>query len=320
MRRCGHQVGVPKAASEGEAQESKTGHVLSSSSEGSDDLHEVAGGSRNDHDDGGAGDTACQPSERSVGLREADCDSEDNGDGEGVFGDSEDDLPLPRKASAIKRDHEVHEFHPDVQVFRGEWDDEGVFFYQAFNDDIADWALQHQCFGGPKFKPARMTWIKPSFAWVLYRSGYGRKHNQNRILKVKVPHTSVADLLSRCQCKEGGGGSNGRVQWDPGRDLESWDGRAPRELLRDRAIQIGLKGANSELYVQSVVSIQDVTNLGHRLKEAHAAKSKDAMALIRADLPRERPYLPCCEEAVLKRLQMLPGVRAPKPVRKGKHR
>lgn len=24
-----------------------------------------------------------------------------------------------------------------------------------------------------------MTWIKPSFAWMLYRSGYGLKHGSN---------------------------------------------------------------------------------------------------------------------------------------------
>jgi len=36
----------------------------------------------------------------------------------------------------------------DVQVFEGEWDSEGVWFYQAYNDEIANWALQHQKVGG----------------------------------------------------------------------------------------------------------------------------------------------------------------------------
>lgn len=140
----------------------------------------------------------------------------------------------------------------DVQVFRGQWDDKGVYFYQAYNDEIADWAVQHQQFGGPQFNPTRMTWIKPSFAWVLYRSGYARKHNQTRILRVKLSHISAAELLNHCQCRTGGGGSKGRVQWDPERDLMSGDGRAPREMLRRRAIQIGLhslKGSLSEFYV-----------------------------------------------------------------------
>jgi len=53
-----------------------------------------------------------------------------------------------------------------VQEFIGQWDDEGVFVYQAFNREIADWALMHQKFGGPNFNPTRMTWFKPSLAWM----------------------------------------------------------------------------------------------------------------------------------------------------------
>ena len=59
-----------------------------------------------------------------------------------------------------------------------DFDHEGVYFYQAFNNSIADYAVANQRFGGKDFKPVRMTWIKPSFAWVLYRSGYAAKHNQ----------------------------------------------------------------------------------------------------------------------------------------------
>ena len=114
-------------------------------------------------------------------------------------------------------DKKQHDFVPEefkgdhVQVFEGEWDDQGVYVYQAFNDEIADWAIEHQKFGGPEFKPIRMTWIKPSFAWVLYRSGYGSKNNQQRILKIKISHEAIADILSKCSCKKGGGGSKGRV-------------------------------------------------------------------------------------------------------------
>ena len=195
-----------------------------------------------------------------------------------------------------------------VQVFRGQWDDEGVYFYQAYNDEIAEWAVQHQQFGGPQFNPTRMTWIKPSFAWVLYRSGYARKHNQTRILRVKLSHISAAELLNHCQCRTGGGGSKGRVQWDPERDLMSGDGRAPREMLRRRAIQIGLKGSLSEFYIKSVIAIEDVTELAHRVQAAHtAADSKMAMSQLLPELPVERPYMPCCAVPVLTRLRMLPG-------------
>merc|ERR1719282_190084 len=198
----------------------------------------------------------------------------------------------PAASSKIARRHPFDAVSNEAEIFVGEWDDEGVFVYQAYCDEIADWALAHQQFGGPRFCPKRMTWIKPSFAWVLYRSGYGQKHGQARILKVKLSHESIAELLSHCQCldtnkatRKGGAEkdrevSSGVVQWDPGRDLMTADdkGREPRNLLRSRAIQIGLKGWMSELYVRSVMSIQDVTELAHRVGQAHIAKKKGAAA------------------------------------------
>ena len=80
------------------------------------------------------------------------------------------------------------------QFFEAEWDTEGVYFYQAYNNTIADYALVHQQLGGPNFNLTRMTWIKPSFAWVLYRSGYAKKHNQERILKIKLSHQTVSGI------------------------------------------------------------------------------------------------------------------------------
>ena len=102
--------------------------------------------------------------------------------------------------------HSIHSFKKNsqmaernqtefVQIFEAQFDNEGVYFYQAYNDDIANWALEHQKFGGPLYNTVRMTWIKPSFAWVLYRSGYGKKKNQTRILKIKLSHDTVASKL-----------------------------------------------------------------------------------------------------------------------------
>lgn len=219
---------------------------------------------------------------------------------------------------------------PWTHVFEGEYDDDGVYFYQAFNDAIADWAVEHQALGGPVFNATRMTWIKPSFAWVLYRSGYAAKHSQERVLKLKLPHAAVAALLSRCACKVGGGGAKGRVQWDPARDLETSEGRGkgtePRRMLRARAIQIGLSRELSATYTASITEVHDVTALARRVGAAHKAKDvKAAMAELRGALPRERPYLPRLPPAELARLGMsgavmeapaeaLPAVREEDPV------
>jgi len=187
----------------------------------------------------------------------------------------------------------------------------------------ADYAIEHQRFGGPDFNPSRMTWIKPSFAWVLYRSGYGRKHNQERILKIKISHKSMASILEECACKHGGGGSLGRVQWDPARDLFSADGDEPRKMLRSRAIQIGIKGNLSEKYVDAVLTIEDVTALAHRVGEVHKIlamgsnrsrrirfESDQCASLEALPLPVERVYLPQCTNCTLERLGMVPGETA----------
>lgn len=198
----------------------------------------------------------------------------------------------------------------ETYTFSAEHDDEGVWFYQAFNDGIADWAIEHGALGGPLFNPTRMTWIKPSFAWMLYRCGYANKHSQQRVLKLKLTHNAVATLLADCACKHGGGGAKGRVQWDPARDLYSSEGKGeatePRKMLRERAIQIGLSRDLSERFVTSIVAVVDVSALAKRVGEAHRSKDvRGAMEALRAELPDERPYMPRCAPRELVRLRLI---------------
>ncbi|KAI1292145.1 hypothetical protein HDE_07077 [Halotydeus destructor] len=76
------------------------------------------------------------------------------------------------------------------------YDDEGIYVYQAYNKKIADEAL---CLGtfGSSFKTDRMTWIKPSFGWMLYRSGYATKPDQEVILKIKLSHKGFLSILEQ---------------------------------------------------------------------------------------------------------------------------
>ncbi|MEZ6124639.1 MAG: DUF4291 family protein [Planctomycetaceae bacterium] len=43
----------------------------------------------------------------------------------------------------------------------------------------------------------RMTWIKPSFLWLMERSGWGTKTNQTRILAVRIKRTGWDSALER---------------------------------------------------------------------------------------------------------------------------
>jgi hypothetical protein len=51
---------------------------------------------------------------------------------------------------------------------RAVYDDEVIRVYQAYSYSIAAAALQKGTFVSPPFKLDRMTWIKPSFLWMMY--------------------------------------------------------------------------------------------------------------------------------------------------------
>jgi len=212
--------------------------------------------------------------------------------------------------AAAMRGHAVRPDENETHTFSAHFDDEGVWFYQAYNDGIADWAAEHGTLGGPIFNPTRMTWIKPSFAWMLYRCGYTAKHSQERVLKLKLPHSVVASLLQECSCTHGGGGAKGRIQWDPARDLYSSEGKGsstvPRKMLRERAIQIGLSRELSERFARSVLAVIDMSALARRVGDAHRSKDVHAaMENLRAELPTERPYMPRCAPRELVRLRLI---------------
>lgn len=61
------------------------------------------------------------------------------------------------------------------------YNDKTIRVYQAFNEQIATEAVKLGTFG-ESFRRGRMTWIKPSFLWIMYRSGWAEKENQEHIL------------------------------------------------------------------------------------------------------------------------------------------
>ncbi|KAL4869000.1 hypothetical protein BDV12DRAFT_208868 [Aspergillus spectabilis] len=146
-----------------------------------------------------------------------------------------------------------------------------ITVYQAYRPSIASAAIATQSFTQvPDFKRFRMTWIKPSFLWMAYRSGYARKNGQERVLAIEIWRTGFEWALQHaCLSHEPLDATEQevkvwkgrmekmpvRVQWDPERDL--W-GRP----LAWRSLQVGLKGEAVERYIAEwIVGIQDVTGL-----------------------------------------------------------
>lgn len=183
--------------------------------------------------------------------------------------------------------------HPEREI-RAFYDDDTIRVYQAYSDLIADSALQHQTFVSPPFSMTRMTWIKPSFLWMMYRSGWSEKDDgQKRILAIDITHEGFAWALTHsCPSHSEEGMDHTewraelermpvRVQWDPERDLHL-------NALPYRAIQIGLSGVAVELYAREW--IKHVTDITPEVREICALVRSGALEQARASLPRERPY------------------------------
>jgi hypothetical protein len=177
---------------------------------------------------------------------------------------------------------------------RASFTDRDITVYQAYSPQIADAAVAAGTFVAP-FKRDRMTWIKPSFPWMMYRSGCATKPGQERVLAIQITrdgfewalahaalsHYEPGTYDSQQQWAERKQASPVRVQWDPDRSLTL----AP---LSPRAIQIGLSGEAVSRYLsQWITTIIDITGL---VQEIHDLVTVGDLAAASQKLPAERTY------------------------------
>ncbi|KAI1933805.1 hypothetical protein LOZ58_005482 [Ophidiomyces ophidiicola] len=179
------------------------------------------------------------------------------------------------------------------RAIRAQYTDTTITVYQAYSSAIASPALLAGKFV-PPFKRSRMTWIKPSFLWMAYRSGWASKPSQERILAIEIsrsgfewalcnsfinhnsPDKSLCHELERKKHE-----SCVRIQWDPERDFAF-------RPLPFRSIQVGLGEKAVDRYVDEwIVSIRDVTDLMVAMGQlVRAGKIDEARDL----LPVEKIY------------------------------
>lgn len=174
-----------------------------------------------------------------------------------------------------------------------QFDLSSIYVYQAFRPSIAKYAVRYQKFGGD-FSYERMSWIKPNFLWMMYRSGWATKVGQERILAIQLPRSffdellrlAVASSYDSCRYathedwKHQVSASAVRLQWDPDHDP------AGRPLER-RAIQLGLKGNALQRYGSTeLMSVTDITEF---VTEQRANVAADFSEL---RVPHEQVYSP----------------------------
>ncbi|MEV0392024.1 DUF4291 domain-containing protein [Polymorphospora rubra] len=169
-----------------------------------------------------------------------------------------------------------------------------ITVYQAYAAPIARPALAAGRFVDP-FKRERMTWIKPSFLWMMYRCGFATKPGQEHVLAVEITRAGFEWALAnsclshydrdRYESRDDWSArlraSPVRVQWDPERSLHL-------AALPHRSLQVGLSGDAVHRYVDDwTVRLTDVTDTAHAIRDRlRAGDEAGAVAL----LPPERPY------------------------------
>ena len=146
------------------------------------------------------------------------------------------------------------------------YDDETIVVYQAYSPVIGLFAAKQGYFGG-EFSYRRMSWIKPNFLWMMYRSDWGRSLNQEVVLGVRLRRSFFDSILKQAvpssftsalfateeEWKSAVGQSEVRLQWDP-------DHAPSGEKLERRAIQLGLRGDMLEAYgKREIVEIIDIS-------------------------------------------------------------
>jgi uncharacterized protein DUF4291 len=189
-----------------------------------------------------------------------------------------------RSSMDVVKQREVRALHTDSTVT----------VYQAYPAAIADAAVRAGRFVSP-FKRDRMTWIKPSFLWMMYRCGWATKPDQERVLAVEISregfewalanaslshydrayHASHAEWSSDLRQRPA------RVQWDPERSLHL-------NPLPYRSLQLGIGPRAVPHYVDTWIrAITDVTATARAIR-ARLDEGDDEAAT--ALLPVERPY------------------------------
>jgi hypothetical protein len=181
---------------------------------------------------------------------------------------------------------------PARQV-RARYSTDSITVYQAYSPAVALPAAAGR-FVAP-FSRGRMTWIKPSFLWMMYRCGWATKPGQERVLAIDITkggfewalanaclshydrdvHVDTATWSRQLTV------SPVRVQWDPERSLQL-------RALPYRSLQVGLSGEAVDRYVDEwTVAITDITATVRHVHELLRAGAEEEA---RAQLPVERVY------------------------------
>ncbi len=161
---------------------------------------------------------------------------------------------------------QIREWPTTGQHILAQFDAQSVVVYQAYRPDIGRFASENQYFGGD-FNLNRMSWIKPNFLWMMFRSGWGTKVDQEVTLALRLKRSAFEEILRQAvhssynpnvyanenEWQEAVTNSEVRLQWDP-------DHAPSGAKLERRAIQLGLRGDVLKKFSREwLIEICDIT-------------------------------------------------------------
>ncbi|HCQ0756101.1 TPA: DUF4291 domain-containing protein [Escherichia coli] len=182
----------------------------------------------------------------------------------------------------------------DYFEIRADYNQHTITVYQAYNDAIADVAVRDGRFDAP-FSFNRMTWIKPSFMWMMERSNWGLKKDQQRILAIRIKRTFFDTLLEQAVLTTPEAHvyphagvwetlfaqANVYVQWDPERSING-------KQLEHRSLQLGIsRNLISQFNEDAIVAIDDLTPL---VRKCHNLLINGKTTQAKSFLPPEKIY------------------------------
>lgn len=181
-----------------------------------------------------------------------------------------------------------------MRSIRASFDRDTVVVYQAYPPSIAEPSLRAGRLVAP-FSFRRMTWIKPSFLWLMARSNWGEKSGQERILAVRISRVGWEQALSlgvltayepqvhrSVQAWDAAfSAATVHIQWDPERTLGGGK-------TQEGSIQVGLSRHIIQEFTQDwIVGLEDLTATAKKIRALRdQGRSRSARRL----LPPERPY------------------------------
>lgn len=183
---------------------------------------------------------------------------------------------------------------PQKHEIRADYNRDTITVYQAYNKQIALPAIEQNHFAAP-FSFRRMTWIKPSFLWMMERSNWGQKSNQEYTLAIQIKREAWEYALSEAvltspeyrvyrsgqEWEELKKTALVQAQWDPERSIRG-------NKLNYRSLQIGIGRELIETFSNDwIVEIKDYSPMVKKMLQHGQAGDFDKAKRL---LPQERIY------------------------------